>query len=139
MTGYCNTCDSDKEYTLKALRETFNVKDIKVRVYIKVAICNKCNNEIYIRGMSIENDIAVFDAYKLKVGLLTSESIKEIREVNNLTQDQMAKVLNIGTKNINRYENGSIQDRSIDTLIKMLAFLGVTEFEKIRDFDYNYH
>jgi len=56
----------------------------------------------------------------MEVGLLTSLQIKQIRAKRSMSQAQMALFLDIGEKDITRYENGSIQTKSIDDMIRLM-------------------
>ena len=47
--------------------------------------------------------------------------IKEIRTKRGMSQRQLAKFLDIGEKDITRYENGSVQTRSIDNMIRLVG------------------
>jgi len=55
-----------------------------------------------------------------RLGLLSAEEIKAIRENLGLTQAQMAELLGVGEKTYTRWESGkSIQNKSSDNLIRM--------------------
>ena len=51
--------------------------------------------------------------------------LKELREEKELSQAQLAKKVNIKQANISRWEN-KIQDPSIDYIIALAEFFGVT-------------
>lgn len=138
MKKYCEKCQIDREYTIKNIKETIMIKDVSVEVIIKKAFCDDCGEQVFVRKIQLENDRIIFDAYKATVGLLTSSDIINVREKYNLTQLQMAKLLNIGEKNITRYENGSIQDRSIDLLIRILDKVGPLYVERIKNSNPSY-
>lgn len=120
MKLYCDVCNMHKEFEVKSEPYKAKVKGVEINTVIKVSYCKTCGNEIYNRELEIENDIIVFDEYKKNVGLLTSKEIKDIRKKYHLSQATFAKVLGFGEKTITRYENGAIQDESIDNLM-MLA------------------
>ena len=74
----------------------------------------------YNEKLEIENDIIIFDAYKKQVGLLTSQEIIALREKYNISQATLSKILGFGIKTITRYENGTIQDKSNDLLLRLI-------------------
>ena len=64
--------------------------------------------------------IMVYDAYKKDHGLLTTQEIIDIRKKRGWSQEKMAKFLDIGLKDIARYENGAIQTKAIDNMIRLV-------------------
>lgn len=76
-------------------------------------------NEVFDRTIWIENDINLYNQYKNKNGLLTTDEVVSIRNKYQLTQKDFALVLGLGEVSINRIENGSIQTRAIDETIRI--------------------
>ena len=82
------------------------------------------------------NFIIVNDAYKKRHGLLTSEEIIAIRKNRGWTQEDLAKALSFGLKDIARYENGKIQTKPHDKLIRAIGDDVVFEtFKKYLELD----
>ena len=84
------------------------------------ARCKKCGEKVHPVSIGKINEISKYDAYKKLMGLLTSREIIDIRKENGLSQTGLAKIIGCGEKNIARYENGAIQTKMIDRLIKDL-------------------
>lgn len=118
---YCINCDGMVDYVVMESTKTFEVRNVQVEATVKEARCKQCGELLYVREIEIENDISIYDAYKKKVGLLTSKEIIAIRKKRGMSQRQLARFLNIGEKDITRYENGAIQTRSIDQFIKAIG------------------
>ena len=97
------------------------VAGVKVTAPSFHLVCKKCGAWLSSNEVERENDISIYDAYKKKVGLLTTYEIKEIRAKRGMSQRQLAKFLDIGEKDITRYENGSVQTRSIDNMIRLVG------------------
>lgn len=51
--------------------------------------------------------------------------IKELRELNKETQEELGKILNVSKATISKYENGTV-DVSIDSLIKIANHYNVS-------------
>ena len=115
---YCINCDDLVDYTVSKVHKTIEVGDVQVDAEIKEARCINCGELLFVDEIEGYNDIVVYDEYKKKMGLLTSNEIKEIRKKRNMTQKDLANFLGIGEKDITRYENGSIQTKSIDRFIR---------------------
>ena len=63
------------------------------------------------------NNISFTDAYKKKVGLLTSQDIINIRNKYGFSQSDLAKILGWGEKTITRYESYQVQDTAHNDLL----------------------
>jgi putative zinc finger/helix-turn-helix YgiT family protein len=74
------------------------------------------SNEDFIRA----NGLAVKDAYRVKVGLLTSKEIKGIRDKYGISQKEFSEVLDWGQATITRYENHQVQDRAHDDILRKI-------------------
>ena len=121
---YMGYCPEDQElmpgYIVDGETE-YIVAGIKVNAPSFHLVCKKCGAWLSSNKIERENDIIIYDAYKKKVGLLTTYEIKEIRAKRGMSQRQLAKFLDIGEKDITRYENGSVQTRSIDNMIRLVG------------------
>lgn len=61
-----------------------------------------------------------FRCLQNKKDLLTSKEIKDIRKKYDLTQSELAYLLNLGEVTITRYETKQIQDASVDNMLREL-------------------
>ena len=119
--GFCGECDNHVDFHVELFKnKVHNVKGIEIISDEYVAVCNHCGNHLWVDAVEAYNDIIIFDEYKKKVGLLTTEEIKAIRKKRGMSQRELAKFLSIGEKDIARYENGAIQTRAIDLMIRMV-------------------
>lgn len=117
---FCVNCNEERECVIKEVTKEFDVKGIMVTATIEETYCSHCNNKVFIYKIEKKNQIKIYDEYKKKVGLLTSQDIIRIRQKYHLTQEELAKLICCGEKNIARYENGAIQDQSINLLLKLV-------------------
>ncbi len=53
------------------------------------------------------------------------KNLKELRRKSNLTQEEMSKMLNLGSSTYKNYEN-NVTEPSIETLIKLADFYHIT-------------
>lgn len=120
--GPCGECDDMVDYHIELFKNrVHNVKGVEVICDEYIGICNTCGNHIWINPVEEYNFKNIYDVYKKKVGLLTTQEIKDIRRKRGMSQKQLAQFLSIGEKDITRYENGSIQTRAVDLMIRMVA------------------
>ena len=100
-----------KEVTFKG--ERF---EVKARSYV----CPVCELKLADAKLTRENQRAIADAYRERVGLLTSREIIEGRRRLGLTQRELAEKLGIGEASVKRWELGAIQTKAMDLLMRQL-------------------
>ena len=121
LKGFCPECGCYVDFTSNETVRTFDSKGVSVEATQKECFCCACGAPVFNEEIDRENELAIFDAYKEKVGLLTSKQIKAIREKFGLSAYSFALVLGMGGKTITRYENGSIQSRMVDFFLKSIS------------------
>ena len=119
--GYCDPCNDYVSYEIKEEKRSVTVKGITFEAVELIPYCKNCGEELWINEVERINDISIYDKYREIVGLLTSKQIKEIRQKRNMSQRELAAFLSIGEKDITRYENGSVQSKAIDNMIRMVG------------------
>ena len=120
-TAICEHCDDEVPYTVNKVNKHFVVKGVDIEAEVLEAHCDICGNLVNPYEVSRHNDIAIYDAYKRKMGLLTSQEIIDIRKKRKMSQRKLATFISCGEKNIARYENGAIQDPVFDYLIRLVG------------------
>ena len=120
-TIHCLHCDEEKQYYLQKEKREVNVKGDVFEVELNVAYCASCHEKVFPDSVGKQNDLIVYDTYRRRHNLLTSEEIKSIRKKRNMSQRDLAAFIKCGEKNIARYENGTIQDKVFDYLIRMVG------------------
>lgn len=118
---WCMNCDCNQEYIIKEEKRHCRVLDLEFDVSLKHAYCKSCGKEIFPHELWVNHDQVVYDEYRRRKGLLTSQQIKDIRKKRGLSQVELARFIRCGEKNIARYETGTIQDRSFDLLIRLVG------------------
>jgi len=134
MKAFCVNCGRDEKTIISKEKRVFKVRNVEVEVIVTVLKCQKCGEEIYDYKTEKANDLLINDAYKEKVGLLTSSEIKQIRKKMGLNQESMSSLLSLGKKTITRYENGSIQDRTQDNLIRQIRPFNSFLYPQIKEY-----
>lgn len=95
-----------------------NVRGTEIKFLEKVMINIETNEEIFDEELEKENDKLLYSLYRKKLGLLFPNEIKEIRENNNLTQEEFNTLLGFNKNCIKRFENGSVQTKEEDLMIR---------------------
>jgi len=83
--------------------------------------CVSSDEYLETEEMIKANSLAMKDAYRQKVGLLTSEEIINIRNKYGVSQKDFSEILDWGRATITRYENQQVQDRAHDDVLRKIA------------------
>ena len=79
--------------------------------------CDSCGERI----LSAELSQAIEGLRYERLGMLTPEEIKAVRERTGLSQEEMSSLVGVGAKTYTRWESGrSIQNKSSDNLIRLV-------------------
>jgi putative zinc finger/helix-turn-helix YgiT family protein len=104
-------------YAEKIVKET-NFRGEDLSYEIEAYLCEKCGIEIGTIDQATKAQFAIAEAYRKKVGLLTSTEIKESREKYGWSQNKLAQMTGLGISSIKRWELGTIQTKPMDRLLK---------------------
>jgi len=116
----CTCCMEEHEVKTAVFKEKTIIKDVEIEYEACGYYCDLAD-EIYVdEALMRENNIKLRDAYRKKVGLLTSEGIRFIRSKYGISQGDLCLLLGWGAKTITRYESYQIQDKAHDTILKKL-------------------
>ena len=90
-----------------------------IEVEVQEYKCPKCG-EKSLAPTEINDPFAqAYRLYRTRHRILQPDEIRDFRRRFHLTQEELAKLLGLGGATLSRYENGSLQDRTHDTLIRM--------------------
>ena len=104
---------------LQTIDRQMAFKGVDICVPAQVFICPTCGLEAGTVQTGVELQLAIADAYRASQELLTSSEIKALRKSRNLTQQQLAEMMNIGIASIKRWETGTVQSASMDQALRM--------------------
>lgn len=98
-------------------RQTFHVRNQEITV-LADALINDVNNEI-VFDLNLDNHAIemAYDQYRQKNHLITPEEIVAIRKKYHLSQRAFAKLLDVGSATIARYEKGALPAESMNNLL----------------------
>lgn len=119
----CPLCDMTHEVEERKRITTITLKGEEVTYEEKFYFCTNAaenENEFENGAMTNENLLNARNAYRVKMGLLTSDEIVAIRENYGLSQVDLAKLLGWGEATISRYESKAIQDEAYDTMLRLI-------------------
>ena len=119
MKVYCPYCKKEVEYKIEK-RELKEFRGIEVNTFENVAICNECNQDLYVNKIEDENNERIYKIYREKANIIKSEDIVKLREKYDISQRELTAILGFGKMTINRYERGGLPTKSQSDYIKLL-------------------
>ena len=129
--GLCPACQKGKlDEVKKDFIFTYKKKQRDFQ-NVKVFKCELCDYEGLTKTTNKKFEKELTDFRRSIDGLLTSDELKQIREMLGLNKKKMAWLLSVNAKTIGRYENGKItQSHQIDKLYRIFQIypLAVTMF-----------
>ena len=119
MKVYCPYCKKEVEYKIEK-RELKEFRGIEVNTFENVAICNECNQDLYVNKIEDENNERIYKIYREKANIIKAEDIVKLREKYDISQRELTAILGFGKMTINRYERGGLPTKSQSDYIKLL-------------------
>ena len=116
----CLCCMEEHAVKTVMAPETNIFKDVEVEYPARYFYCENADEYFSDESMITENDIAMKNAYRKAVGLLTSDEIADIRCRYGITQSDLCLLLGWGGKTVTRYESHQVQDIAHDTILRKL-------------------
>ena len=116
---FCPYCKKEVEYKIEQ-RELKEFRGIEVNTFENVAICNECNQDLYVNKIEDENNERIYKIYREKANVIKAEDIVKLREKYDISQRELTAILGFGKMTINRYERGGLPTKSQSDYIKLL-------------------
>lgn len=119
MKVYCPYCKKEVEYRIER-RDIKEFKGIEVNTFENVAICNECNEDLYVNEIENENNERIFKIYRKIANIITPQDIVNLRNKYDISQRELTAILGFGKMTINRYERGGLPSKSQSDYIRLL-------------------
>lgn len=132
MKVYCPYCKKEVEYKIEK-RELKEFRGIEVNTFENVAICNECNQDLYVNKIEDENNEKIYKIYREKANIIKAEDIVKLREKYDISQRELTAILGFGKMTINRYERGGLPTKSQSDYIKLLIENEDRFIEKVKE------
>ena len=132
MKVYCPYCKKEVEYKI-GKRELKEFRGIEVNTFENVAICNECNQDLYVNEIEDVNNERIYQIYREKANIIKAEDIIKLREKYDISQRELTSILGFGKMTINRYERGGLPTKSQSDYIKLLIENDDKFIEKVKE------
>jgi len=104
---------------LRKTKQRMTFRGLKIIVPIEQYRCAVCGVEAGTVNQAARIQKTIADAYRKAVNLLTGDEIVEKRKRLGLTQEGLAKRMNVGIASIKRWEGGTLQSKSMDHALRI--------------------
>lgn len=132
MRVYCPYCKKEVEYKIEK-RDLKEFRGIEIKTFENVAICNECNQDLYVNEIEDENNERIYQIYREKANIIKAEDIIKLREKYDISQRELTSILGFGKMTINRYERGGLPTKSQSDYIKLLIENDDKFIEKVKE------
>lgn len=132
MRVYCPYCKKEVEYKIEK-RDLKEFRGIEVNTFENVAICNECNQDLYVNEIEDENNKRIYQIYREKANIIKAEDIIKLRRKYDISQRELTSILGFGKMTINRYERGGLPTKSQSDYIKLLIENDDKFIEKVKE------
>ena len=132
MKVYCPYCKKEVEYKIEK-RDLKEFRGIEINTFENVAICNECNQDLYVNKIEDENNERIYKIYREKANIIKAEDIVKLREKYDISQRELTAILGFGKMTINRYERGGLPTKSQSDYIKLLIENEDRFIEKVKE------
>ena len=132
MKVYCPYCKKEVEYNIEK-RDLKEFRGIEVNTFENVAICNECNQDLYVNEIEDVNNERIYQIYREKANIIKADDIIKLREKYDISQRELTSILGFGKMTINRYERGGLPTKSQSDYIKLLIENDDKFIEKVKE------
>ena len=132
MKVYCPYCKKEVKYKIEK-RYLKEFRGIELNTFENIAICNECNQDLYVNEIENENNKRIYQIYREKANIIKAEDIIKLREKYDISQRELTSILGFGKMTINRYERGGIPTKSQSDYIKLLIENDDKFIEKVKE------
>jgi len=117
-TMVCPQCGEQAQSVEVEKKAVF--KGVDVSYSANLHRCAGCGLELANLDDAADMQDRLTDAYRRAVGLLDGGQIRKLRQKKGLSQQALADALEIGIASVKRWENGVIQSKAMDNLLRTL-------------------
>jgi len=99
--------------------KTVHFRGMDIKFQAEHYVCPVCGIEAGDIDQTATAQRAISDVYRKAVNLLTGKQIREGRKELKLSQEALAKRMNVGIASIKRWEGGLIQTKAMDKALRL--------------------
>lgn len=114
-----NNCPAGHgEMQMTTVTNEIEFRGVQISYQLESLVCKECGMTRSTIEQTADSQVAIADAYRSAVGLLTGNEIKHYREQLSLSQQQLADRAQCSKMSILRWENGVVQKPASDKALR---------------------
>jgi ferredoxin len=103
---FCEVCRRDVTFSLESVIEKTTLRGGEYVYPCKKAFCSTCRNEVFVHEVEDDNLKALYDAYREKNHIISSEQILEISTKYDIDKHALSLILGCDEESFSRYCEG---------------------------------
>ena len=115
----CPRCGAIGKAVKQRVREEVSVRGEPITLELEALRCEECGEEFYDPNDGSDVLDVAYREYRNRHGMVQPEEIRAFRRRHALTQQELSQLLGWGGATISRYENGALQDKAHDKVLKL--------------------
>lgn len=119
MVGLCPNCGKESALILVKETEEINVRGELIPIEAEYYRCQECGEEFEISRPDYTPLKDAYEEYRRRKSMVQPEEIRHFRNKFELTQKEFSGILGIGIATLNRYENGALQNKAHDRVLRL--------------------
>lgn len=144
QVSFCEYCMKENDYEVHEVNKTSILKDEEISYISKEAICNKCDNEIFISDICDYNLKILYEEYKKKYNIIKVMELQRIIIKYSINEEPLSLLLGWKKETISRFLDGDMPTSSHSDILKKIyenakyySIVLQTNKERIEPTDYN--
>lgn len=140
----CLVCMEEHDVDIVEIVDHEIFKNVEVEFTSTYEYCSIADEYLENEDMIKANALAMKDAYRKKMKLMTSNELIDLRKKYEISQKDLSKILGWGEATISRYEKTQVQDCAHDNVLKKISsdskwFMDILKLSKSRLSDKAYN
>ncbi|MDD3142003.1 MAG: DUF4065 domain-containing protein [Lachnospiraceae bacterium] len=118
----CSNCRHRVDYSIKTRCVERIVKGNTYQFNERYAVCDNCNEEMFVPGLDDENERIFENIYRKRNALITMDEIEEILKKYNIEKRPLSNLLGFGELTITRYLDGQLPSKKYSDLLLSILY-----------------
>lgn len=142
--AFCEYCMKEIEYEINEVNKMSVLKEEEINYTAKEALCNECNNEIFVSHICDYNLKSLYEEYRNIHNIMKIEDLKCIMIKYSINEEALSLLLGWGRETISRFLNGDMITTSHSDILKKIygnpdyySIVLQTNKGRINPIDYN--
>ncbi len=137
MLTFCYSCRKYTPFNVAKKVIEIEINGKKMDVEERIAFCEKCNQEIFVREIEDDNYKSLDNDYRNINNVVTPNEIREIMHKYKITRKNLSLLLGLKETEIHDYLDGKIPSKNISSMLKDINYNSSSMMKMLEDFGEN--